>query len=82
MQVVTHLWLYRTSSAGLVSEVFAVGASVRCESELAREAEEEGTRAISKADRSVRFVLCLGLFLDIHVIAGPLFVTLQFLGVI
>lgn len=49
--------------------------------EAGRAAEEEGTSTISKAETSVRFGLCLGLLMNIHVIAGPAFVTLRSLGV-
>lgn len=49
--------------------------------EVGKASGEQGTGTISKGGgTSVVFVLCLGLLMNIHVIARPAFVTLQWLG--
>lgn len=70
------------------TEVPAAGTALGVtESHLAGEvgkASALGSRAqapfLKGGGTSVVFVLCLGLLMNIHVIAGPAFVTLQWLG--
>lgn len=78
--------LYQVSLAGSEPQVPAAGrAPGVTESHLTGEvAKALGSRAQAPflKGTSAVFLLCLGLLLNIHVIAGLSFVTLQWLGVI
>lgn len=85
--LITHLCLYQVSLSGSVPEVPAAGRALGVTEshpagEMGKALGEQGTGTISKGGTRVVFVLCLGLLLNIHVISGPAFVTLQWLGAI
>lgn len=79
--LITHLCLYQ-SVTGWLSARGSCSWESHLAGEVGKASGEQGTGTISKGGTSVVFSLCLGQLLNIRVIAGPAFFTLQWLGVI